>query len=112
MSCAEGAGQFDYVVHVVRLGRIGEVAAARHQVVRVLLDEERVLTVGIVAHLDGVGGTVAPDAVDAVNRKDSAVSAYRYDSSLWRCNYRTHRIAISRRRTQGRSEEHTSELQS
>src|SRR3546814_11492831 len=62
------------------------VAAARHQVVRVLLEEERVLTVGIVAHLDGVGGIVAPDAVDAVNRKDSAVSAYRYDSSLWRCN--------------------------
>jgi hypothetical protein len=34
------------------------------KIVGILLEEERRFAVGIVAHLDGVGGIIAPDAVN------------------------------------------------
>jgi hypothetical protein len=58
--------ELDLVVHVARFRRIREAAVA-DDVVRVLLEEEWRLAVGIVAHLDGVLGIVAADAIDAAD---------------------------------------------
>jgi hypothetical protein len=56
----------DLVVHVLGLGRIRKTVADR-QIVRVLLEEERRLPIRIMPHLDGMGGVVAADAIDAAN---------------------------------------------
>jgi hypothetical protein len=66
---AQRHDHLDLVVHVGGLVGVGE-RAREIEVVGVLLEEERRLAVGVVAHLDRVGRVVAADAVDAPHRKD------------------------------------------
>src|SRR5262245_31018889 len=74
---AERDHEFDLEMQVVGQRRIGKGLARQNHVVGILLEEERRLLVGIAAHLDSVGGIVAPDAVDAPDREASLGSAYR-----------------------------------
>ena len=65
----QGHCKFDLVMNVLGHGRIGEVTAFGQKIVGVLLKEEGRLTVRIVAHLDGVGGVISTDAINAVDGK-------------------------------------------
>ena len=58
----------------MRVG-VGKIAAAREQRIRVFLEEERRLALGIVAHLDGVVGIIAADAINAMNRETPIAAA-------------------------------------
>ena len=60
--------QLDLEMQVAGLGRIGE-AAGGQDVAGVFLEEERRLLVGVMPHFARVLGIVAPDAVDAMDRK-------------------------------------------
>jgi hypothetical protein len=62
----QGHHHLDLVMHVRGLRRVGEFPR-EIEVVGVLLEEERRLAVRVVPHLDGVGGVVAADAVDAAH---------------------------------------------
>ena len=73
----EDRDQLDFEVQVVGQRRIREHRAGVDHVVRILLEEERRLLVGVAAHFDGVGGVVAPDAVDAPDRKPALGAAHR-----------------------------------
>ena len=68
--------QFQLEMDVVGAVRVRELAVG-HQIVRVLLEEEGRFAVGIVAHLDRVGGEVTADAVDPVDRVKSVGAANR-----------------------------------
>src|SRR5687768_4855096 len=72
---AERDHQFDLVMHVVRFIGVGEITAIDDEAARILLEEERLFAIGIAAHLDRMRRIVAPDAIDAVNRKHGLGSA-------------------------------------
>ena len=73
---AERHHHLDLVMHVLGGRRIGK-RAVEDQVVRVLLEEERRLAVRVAAHLDRVGGVVAADAIDAVDREQEVAAGDR-----------------------------------
>src|SRR5688572_20082439 len=60
--------QLDLMVHVRGSGRVGEYAV-EHEIVGILLKEERSLAVRVVAHLHSVRRVVPANAIDAVDRK-------------------------------------------
>ena len=68
--------QFQFEMDIVGAVRVRELAVG-DQIVRVLLEEEGRLAVGIVAHLDRVGGEVTADAIDPVDREKGVGAADR-----------------------------------
>ena len=64
----QGHDELDFEMQILGPRRIGQ-RSRRQQVVGVLLEEERRLTVRIGAHLARMLGVVAADAVDAVHGK-------------------------------------------
>lgn len=72
--------QFDLVVQVCGLGRIGNDGPVGDDGVGRLHEEEGRLTVGIGPHLARMGGIVAADAVDAAHRK--RIAAHDGDGRL------------------------------
>ena len=93
VAAARGQGdhQLDLVVEVGRGGGEVELAAVGDHSGGRLGEEERRLAVGVVAHLDGVLGVVAPDAEDPTHR-EHLVSARRRGASA---------VVPGRRRTAG-----------
>ena len=75
---ADRHDQLDLVVEVLRQRRVGHIGAARHHGIRGLGKEERRLTLGVMAHLAGMLGIVAANAIDAAHRELSA-SLDRHD---------------------------------
>ena len=71
--------QLDLVLHVLRLRRIAEDSVG-DEVVRVLLEEEGRLAVRVAAHLDGVVGIVAADAVDTVDGEKLVAAGNRQNN--------------------------------
>src|ERR1700722_7587592 len=69
----DGRHQFDFMLQVFGLGRIGNGGAVGHQRIRWLAEEERQLAVGICTHLTGVIGIVAADTENPPHRKQSFV---------------------------------------
>ncbi len=81
---------FDLEVHVIGLARIGK-HAINAQVVGIFLKEERRLPVRIVPHLARMLGIIAPDAVNAMHRKDEITAHDR------QCGDRDRRESIGHR---------------
>ncbi len=63
--------QFDFVMHIRAFLRIGE-RTRGIEVAGILLEEEGGLAIGVMAHLDRMGGVIAADAIDPAHRKDAA----------------------------------------
>ena len=94
---AQGHHHLDLVMHVVAPADRGN-RAVDDEVVRVLLEEERRLAVGIAAHLDRMRGIVAADAIDPVNRKDGIAALDPEEGLRWRRNHEfrgRHRCLLS-----------------
>jgi hypothetical protein len=81
--------EFDLVLQIARQRRIDDVAAAGNQGIRRLAEEERRLA-RIGAHLGGVSGVVAPDAIDAAHRKDRVAVSDGKDDRRRRREYVAH----------------------
>ena len=60
------------MVHIAGLGRVGKLAGAV-DILGILLKEKRRLLVRVMAHLDGMVGKVAPDAIDPADREEPPV---------------------------------------
>ena len=75
---------FDLVMHVRRQRRVGEILACGQEIVRVFLEIKGWLTRGIMAHLDGVIGIIAADAIDPADRKaDEAAGNRQQHGKRW-----------------------------
>ena len=61
--------QLDLVMHILALVRIGKVLPADQQVVRMLGEEEWILAIGVMPHLDRMRGVVAADAIYPMDRE-------------------------------------------
>ena len=66
--------EFDLVMQVPGGGRVGQGRAVGDDGVRRLGEEERILAGRVAAHLAGMGGVVAADAIDATDREARAFS--------------------------------------
>ena len=74
---ADGDDHLGLIVIIRSFSRVVHFAATRHQRVRALEKEERLLATAA-AHLFLVLGVVAPDAEDAAHRKDFRGARYRH----------------------------------
>jgi hypothetical protein len=81
--------QLELVVEVLGRGRVGDFPRQRQRR-RVLGEEEGWLPIGVMAHLSGVVGVVAPDAEHAPHREASLHAGDRQDLALARVNDVSH----------------------
>ncbi len=73
----DGRHQFDFMLQVLGLGRVGNGGAVGHQRVARLAEEEGQLTVGIGAHLAGMIGIIAANAENPPHGKQSRIAGDR-----------------------------------
>ena len=57
------------MMYVARGYGIWQLSRSNQQIIGVLLEEKRWLTIRVVTHFNRVGGVVTPDAINAVNGK-------------------------------------------
>ncbi len=61
--------QLNFVMHVGRERRVGEILARQQNIVGVFLKEERCLAIRVMAHFASMGCIVAADTIDPAHRK-------------------------------------------
>ncbi len=79
---------FHFKMHVIGLGRVGELAAAI-DIVAIFLKKERGFFIWVMPHLNGMVGIIAPDAINTTYRETGVATLHR---EAWLCRLRNYII--------------------